>query len=81
MKRMNNDSINDTMTFLRQNFWIPSMRQRVKSVLRTSVVCLKLQGCPFRVPPAPPLPSIQVQEAHPFEVISIHYTGAHYVKY
>lgn len=72
--------IEDTMNSLRKSFWIPQMRQRVKSNIRKCVVCKKLQGGSYRIPPPPQLPTMRVSEAKPFQIIGLDYTGALHVK-
>ena len=42
--------VNSTVTALCQNFWITSIRQYVRKLLRTCVACRKLEGAAFRAP-------------------------------
>ena len=42
--------LSQTVTCIRQRFWIPQIRQWVKSVLRQCRLCKKLQGKPFQTP-------------------------------
>ena len=72
--------MNTTVTALRQIFWIPAIRQCVKSVLRHCVPCRKLIGKPYRAPDPPPLPKIRVTEAPPFTITGVDFTGALFVK-
>lgn len=59
---------------------MPHMRQRIKTFRRLCVVCLKLNGVTYRIPPCPQLPSMRVTDAHPFQICGIDYTGAMHVK-
>ena len=68
--------VNSTVTALRQRFWIPSARQYVKSILRSCVACQRVCGKPYS---APPLPKVRTQQASPFTVTEVDFTGALYV--
>ena len=69
-----------TLTMLRQTYWIPSARQRIKTILRKCVVCKKTSGKPYSMPEPPPLVKSRVSQANPFEVTGIDFTGALYVR-
>ncbi|XP_053406522.1 uncharacterized protein LOC128559275 [Mercenaria mercenaria] len=69
-----------TVTYLRQIFWIPSIRQRVQKIVRSCVTCRKVTGRAYRVPDPPPLPSNRLKVAPPFTVTGIDFTGALTVK-
>ncbi|XP_053403036.1 uncharacterized protein LOC123546131 [Mercenaria mercenaria] len=69
-----------TVTFIRQKFWIPSIRQHVRKIIRSCVTCRKVTSSPYRVPDPPPLPSDRVKHAPPFTVTGIDFTGALTVK-
>ena len=72
--------VNSTVTALRQNFWITSIRQYVRKLLQTSVTCRKLEGAAFRAPDPAPLPKLRVQETAPFAVTGVDFTGPLYVR-
>ena len=50
-----NAGVNTTLTALRQQYWIPSARQRIKSFIRKCVICKKTSGKPYNMPDLPPL--------------------------
>ena len=79
-KNLYHGGVNTTVTALCQIFWIPAIRQCVKSVLRHCVPCRKLIGKPYRAPDPPPLPKIRVTEAPPFTITGVDFTGALFVK-
>ena len=58
--------VNCTITQLRQKYCIPSIRQCVRSLLRTCVKCTRVIGRPYRTPAPPPLPKVRVEEAPSF---------------
>ena len=72
--------VNATVTALRQNFWITSIRQYVRKLLCCCVTCRKLEGTAFRPPDPASLPKLRVQEAAPFTVTGVDFTGPLYVR-
>ena len=79
-KKLHHAGVNATVIALRQVFWIPTIRQRVKTQLRQCVVCNRLMGKPYQAPDPPPLPRIRVQVSQPFSITGVDFTGALYVK-
>jgi hypothetical protein len=69
-----------TITFVRQRFWIPTISQCVKTIIRNCITCKKVQGKPFSAPDPPPLMKYRVHDSTPFFVAGVDYTGAVYVK-
>ena len=51
-----------TVTVLRQVYWIPSIRQQVRSILRKCVICAKTMGKAYMITDLPPLPKVHVGE-------------------
>ena len=72
--------LNSTIIHLRQIFWIPSIRQCVKKIIHKCASCRKVIGKPNTTPDPPPLPKVRLQEAPPFTVTGVDFTGALYVK-
>ncbi|XP_069191701.1 uncharacterized protein [Procambarus clarkii] len=66
----------DTLTEIRQCFWLPQGRQTVKSLIKSCVICKKYDArvCPY--PGPPPLPKERVVHLRPFETTGVDYTGA-----
>ena len=71
--------VNSTLTVIHQCYWIPSGRQRVRSILRKCVTCRKTAGKPYTIPDPPPLLKCHVNKAQPFEMTGVDFTGALYV--
>ena len=69
-----------TVTALRQNFWIISIRQYVKKLLRRCVTCRKHEGKAYHAPDPAPLPKIRTHNTEPFSVTGVDYAGPLYVK-
>ena len=72
--------VNSTLTVIRQQYWIPSGRQRIHSLLRKCVICRKVSCRPYSAPDPPPLVKCRVNMANPFEVTGVDFTGALYVR-
>ena len=67
--------VNSTVATIRQCWWIPKGRQRVKQVIKDCVVCKKERCLPYAVPPIPPLPAVRVSMTRPFAVVGVDYGG------
>jgi len=65
---------------LRQRYWTPTGRQRVRSLLCKCVICKKVAGKPYATPDPLPLIKDWLNSSHLFEVTSVDYTGALYVR-
>ena len=72
--------VNMTLTTLRQMYWVPCARQRIRALLRKCVTCRKLAGQPYTAPDPPPLVKARVQQSMPFEVTGIDFTGTLFVR-
>jgi len=72
--------VSNTVAALRQQFWIPSARQLVKQLLRKCVPCCKVLERPCPIPESPLLPQSHTKEGRPFEITSVDFTGALYVR-
>ena len=80
-KRTLHGGLSMAVSEIRQRWWVPRCRRRVKSVLNNCAVCKKVTGKPYTQPPHAPLPSFRLQETRPFQVVGLDYTGALTVKY
>ena len=61
---------------LRQQYWVPRMKQSIKGIIRNCLLCKRLTARPLPAPPEAPLPRERVQLHTPFRHIGIDYTGA-----
>ena len=78
--RLLHSGTNSTVTALRQEFWIPTARQIVKSVIRKCTTCKKYSGKFYPSPDPARLPEIRVRDAPPFTITGVDFTGALYVQ-
>jgi len=72
--------VNSVITVLWQQYWIPKIRQVVRSLLRKCVTSKKVSGKPYSAPEAPPLPKSRTMCAAPFSVTGVDFTGALFVR-
>ena len=72
--------VSNTVTALRQQYWIPSARQLVRQLLRKCVPCRRVIGKPYPVPESPPLQQSRTKEGTPFEITGVDFTGALFVR-
>ena len=63
--------VRETLTQLRQTYWILKGRQLVKRILHQCVTCKKAEGRPFRSVNFPPLPQPRVTGSQPFQVAEL----------
>ena len=63
--------VNYVMTVLRQHWWIPRMRQRVKAIIGKCRVCKRWSTKAFPTISPPDLPPFRVNRVDPFEVTGV----------
>ncbi len=74
------NGIRDTLTTIREQFWILRGRQVVKRVLKRCVVCRKAEGAAYGVPPPPDLPPFRVAEDPPLTNVGLDFAGPLFVR-
>ena len=72
--------VNSTLTALRESYWVPSGRQRVKTLIDNCVTCRRVSGAAYNAPDPPPLPKSRMQQTQPFDATGVDFTGALYVR-
>ena len=72
--------IQNTVTNIRQRYWITQIRSAVKAIIHKCVTCKSLTGTAYKSPPMPPLPTCRVHSATPFEITGVDYTGHIFIK-
>ena len=72
--------IAQTLSLVRQKYWIPQGRSIVRKILRAYRICQKHEGGPYTMPLMPPLPTERVSVAAPFTNTGIDYFGPLYIK-
>ena len=78
--KLYHSGVNNTITTLRQAYWIPTIRQCVKGLLHRCTTCRKHIGKSYAPPDPAPLPKSRTQDARPFTFTGVDFTGALYVR-
>ena len=74
------NGVAETLVQLRSKYWVVKGRQTVKKILSKCVVCKKLKGRPYGVPPTPQLPEFILSDDFAFSSIGVDFAGPIYVK-
>ena len=72
--------VNITIMNIRENYWIPGLRQLTKKVIRKCHGCKRFQSKPFTTPIPGYLPKARTDQNMLFKVIGADYTGPIYCK-
>ena len=67
--------LRDTLTTLRERFWILRGREAVKRVIKKCVICLRINGMPYKAQWTPDLPSERVSDDPPFTHVGLDFAG------
>ena len=71
--------IRDTLTTLRERYWVLRGREAVKRFIRSCVICRKHEGTAYSPLPPDDLPSNRVSDDPPFTHIGLDFAGPLYV--
>ena len=69
-----------TLSLIRQKYWIPQGRSAVRAALLKCSVCRHYEGGPYKMPSMPPLPTKRVSQSSPFSHSGVDYFGPLFVK-
>lgn len=69
------NGIRDTLTTLRERFWILRGREAVKQFIWKCVICRRYKGTPFKSQPSAEMPSERVSEDPPFTHVGLDFAG------
>lgn len=67
--------VRDTLTTIRERYWILRGREAVKQFIRKCVICRKYEGKPYKPLPTADLPSERVSDDPPFTHIGLDFAG------
>ena len=67
--------VSSTICSIRQRYWITSIRQQVKNIVRLCTNCRRVNGPPYRAPNPAILPSHRVRGDRAFSVTGIDFAG------
>jgi len=63
--------VNQTLTFVREIFWILKDRQVTRKVVRACVICRRMEGHSYGFVPPPDLPAERISEDPPFSHVGV----------
>ena len=69
------NEIKETLSQLRQRFWVPQARSLLREIIFNCVLCRRLEGTSYRIPPPGVLPTFTVSEGHAFESVGCDLCG------
>ena len=76
--RTKHSGTSDTLSTLREKYWILKGWLAVKRIMKSCKICAKVEGLPYSSVVTPDLPSIRVSEDSPFTHTGIDYAGPLY---
>ncbi|KAK2560676.1 hypothetical protein P5673_016438 [Acropora cervicornis] len=65
----------NTMASVRESWWIPKLRARVKKTIKRCNVCKVFSTRPYEAPPTSALPEYRTEGSRPFEVTGVDFAG------
>ena len=77
--KIKHGGIKDTLTTIRQRFWVPRGREVVNQILRKCAICKRV-GAPYRPPRTPDLPMERVSLDPPFAHTGLDFIGPLYIR-
>ena len=72
--------VSQTLYKLRAKYWAPKGRATVKYVLKSCLVCKRLESRPFKMPPMAAISRARVTQSTPFTNTGLDYLGSLYIK-
>lgn len=79
-KKLLHCGVSQTLSEIRNRFWIPQGRATVRSILSRCRVCRRFEGGAYKLPPMAPLPKTRVSQATPFSKVGLDYFGPMHTK-
>ncbi|XP_028415673.1 uncharacterized protein LOC114539152 [Dendronephthya gigantea] len=63
------------MAAIRENWWVPHLRSKVKKVIKKCNTCKVFSAKPYGAPTTAPLPEFRTNESKPFQVTGVDFAG------
>ena len=79
-KKSLHSGVSQTLSQIRNRYWIPHGRAAVGFVLKTCVVCHRHEGGKYKMSPMALLPRSRVSQSVPFSRTGLDYLGPLYIK-
>ena len=77
--KVKHNGVRDTLTTLRENYWVLRGREAAKRIVKECVICRKFEGVPFKPQCIPDLPGMRVSDAPPFTFTGVDFAGPLYI--
>lgn len=77
--RVKRSGVRDTLTALREHYWVLRGREAAKRIVKNCVPFRKFDGVPFKSQPTPDLPDMRLADAPPFPYTGVDFAGPLYV--
>ena len=77
--KVKHNGVRDTLTTLRENYWVLRGREATKRIVKECVICRKFEGVPFKPQSSPDLPDMRVADAPPFTYTGVDFAEPLYV--
>jgi len=77
--KVKHNGVRDTLTTLREKYWVLRGREATKRIVKECVICRKFEGVPFKPQSTPDLPDMCVTDAPPFTYTGVDFAGPLYV--
>ena len=78
--QIKHSGVRDTLTTLRERYWILRGREVVKNIIRHCVGCSRYHGVPFKSQPTPDLPVTRVSDDPPFSHVGLDFAGPLFIR-
>jgi hypothetical protein len=79
-QQVKHNGIRDTLTTVRERFWIIRGREGAKRIIKDCVVCRKAEGLPYYYGQDPDLSSCRISDDPPFTNMGLDFAGPLYVQ-
>ena len=73
--KVKHSGIRDTLTTIRERFWLIRGREAVKRIIKKCVIFRKAEGVPYAATTPPDLPASRVSEEPPFTNVGLDFAG------
>ena len=72
--------VTDTLTQVREKFWIIKARQLIKKIIRHCRICKRFEGNHYKLPPISDLPEFRTEQVPAFCNVGVDFAGPLFVK-
>ena len=78
--KVKHSGIRDTLTTIRERFWLIRGREAEKRIIKKCVIFRKAEGVPYAATTPPDLPASRLSEEPPFTNVGLDFAGPLYVR-